>query len=115
MPCRIEIADFELDVRIGCTPEEREAPQPIRIGACVRKNAPFAASRTDRLSDTVDAAEIKDRLGTRATESRVQTLERLGQVLEDDLRQAFPAQGLDWEVRVNKPRFGWSYVHAWSS
>lgn len=113
MPCRIELGDIELQLRIGCTSEERAEPQPLRVRAVVRSAEPFPACQTDRLADTLDAAEIRRAVLGLAALPPVQTLERLGALAEASLRERFSATGLEWELALSKPRFGWAYVHAW--
>lgn len=115
MRCRIEIEAFELSVHIGCSEEERSQPQPLRVAFRVESERPFLASRTDRLQDTVDAAFLKAILTETIGPSRFATLERLGAEVERALqgirRQDTP---LACELRLTKPAWGWSYVHAWS-
>ncbi len=113
MPCRIELQDLELQLRIGCTAEERGEAQPVRVSAVVRSSEHFPACRTDRLADTLDAAEIRRTLLELGALPHVQTLERLGALAEARLRDRLPAAGLEWELSLSKPRFGWAYVHAW--
>ncbi len=115
MPCRIEISEVELSLQIGCSEQERATPQPIGLGLLVRSLETFPACHTDRLHDTLDAAEMKKALIEAASNARVHTLERLGGVVELSFKEKFRAHRCDWEVTIRKPRFGWSYVHAWSS
>ncbi len=115
MPCRIELADIELMLHIGCTEEERASPQLLRFRMVVRSVETFPASRTDELQDTLDVKALRDLLITSAEKSRVRTLERLGQLLESGFRQRFSMAGCEWEIAIEKTKFGWSYVHAWSS
>lgn len=115
MACRIEISELELLLHIGCTERERSTSQPIRFRTVVTRAQNFQACETDLLHDTLDAQEIRSALIESANHSRVQTLERLGQVIESDLRKNFSFNLCDWELTISKPRFGWSYVHAWSS
>jgi FolB domain-containing protein len=115
MPCRIEIAEMRLMIPIGCKEEERKQAQPIHVRATLSSDAPFEACRTDQLSDTLDAGELKATIAERATRARVRTLERLGQLLEDTFRERFKAPGLQWEITLVKPNYGWSYVHSWTS
>lgn len=115
MPCRIEIAEMILMIPIGCKEEERRQAQPISVRATLTSRKAFEACRTDQLSDTLDAGELKSILLERATSARVRTLERLGQLLEEAFRERFNAPGLRWEITLVKPRYGWSYVHSWVS
>lgn len=115
MPCRIELDEVEWMVVVGCTDAEQHHAQPIRLSATVQSMEPFAAARTDRLEHTVDADQLRQAMSEVIRAARVRTLERLGGLMEEALRARFPLSGLLWEIKIRKPRFGWSYVHAWRS
>jgi dihydroneopterin aldolase len=115
MPCRIELDELELELRLGCTEAERSQSQPVRFRLRVSSGERFPASRTDRVEDTLDAQKLRDAVERAARAARVHTLERLGALLEETLRADFPRPDLAWELRISKPRYGWSYVHAWST
>lgn len=115
MPCRIELSDIELRLRIGCTEDERREPQPVRFRATVRSAELFPASDTDRVEDTIDAGALRSALIEAARASGCHTLERLGRVIEQALSSRFSSPGLEWELLITKPRLGWSYSHAWTS
>lgn len=114
MPCRIELSEIELELFIGCEEEERASPQPIRFRLSVRTDEPFLACQTDEVRDTLHVEEMRTVLVESAMGARVKTLERLGQLLEDRFRSRFPIRSLEWELRIDKPRMRWSYVHSWS-
>ncbi len=115
MPCRIELSDVELQLHIGCTEEERRLTQPVGLRITVTNPEKFPASVTDQLMDTVDVGALQHLIRECALTTRVHTLERLGQALEECLRQHLPTRNLQWELTVAKPRFGWAYVHSWTS
>lgn len=114
MSCRIEIPEITLSAHVGCTDDERQSPQPLLVRAVVRNSRKFRASLTDDLADTVDVAKLRAFLTETVPSVRVQTLERLGEVLECGIREHFSFSGLEWEIAITKPRFGWTYVHSWS-
>ena len=114
MPCRIELQPVELELRIGCTAEERSRPQPLCVQVRIRSDELFPASQTDRLEDTLDAAAVKEVL-LRELPGPIQTLERLGSLLQRRIEERFTHPGLAWELSIHKPRFEWTYVHAWRS
>lgn len=115
MPCRIELSEIELQLRIGCTEDERREPQPVRFRAAVRSEERFPASHTDRVEDTVDAGALRSALIDTARATRARTLERLAAELEAELTRRFGRTGLAWELMIRKPRFGWSYTHEWKT
>ncbi len=115
MPCRIEILESELSLRIGCTEQERREPQPVLLRALVSRSTLFEAARTDRVADTIDAARLRELLVGRAAEARVETLERLAMLLERSVREEFAIAGCEWEVALTKPRMGWGYVCTWTT
>jgi dihydroneopterin aldolase len=115
MPCRIELSDTEIQIQIGCTPEERNVLQPIRLRLVISNPDKFQASHSDEVGDTLDAAQLRTSLIEVAGSVRVQTLERLGLILETSFRKKFSMPGLTWELTIHKPQFGWTYVQTWSS
>ncbi len=115
MPCRIELASFELELHIGCTEPERQAVQAVRFTLAVASTENFPACKTDLLADTLDVAALRANLAEVAGSVRVHTLERLGKLLEEGLLRCFPARGLTWELTIAKLRHGWTYVHTWTT
>lgn len=115
MPCRIEITFPELNLLVGCSEGERSRPQPIGAALSISSPRKFEASRTDQLSDTIDVAWVQQTVQRAAELGPVQTLERLAERIETELRAQFRAPGLEWELTLAKPRFGWKYVQTWST
>lgn len=115
MPCRIELSSIELKLHIGCNETERASAQPVHFRVSVRSDEKFPACWTDALQDTIDVEKMHSLVVDAATPVRVQTLERLGQILEEKFRTQFASVGCEWELTMIKPRFGWTYVHSWST
>ena len=95
----IEVRGLKLKGRIGVTPEERSAPQPVLVSLAVRCDTRLAAA-TEELSATLDYARIVDRIAAIVADedfSLIETLaERIARLLLTDPR----AQ--DCWVRVSK-------------
>jgi 7,8-dihydroneopterin aldolase/epimerase/oxygenase len=95
----IEVRGLKLKGRIGVTPEERSAPQPVLISLAVRCDTRLAAA-TEDLSATLDYSKIVDRISQIVADedfSLIETLaDRVARLLLDDPR----AQ--DCWVRVSK-------------
>lgn len=116
MASKIEIKEIKLMLHIGCSKEERSQAQPVIVRIAVHSISSFQACKTDQLSDTLDVDTISRLLINEANCSRVSTLERLGQILENSIRNNILNQdGFNWEVTLTKPQWGWSYVHSWIS
>jgi FolB domain-containing protein len=115
MPCQIRLSQFELLLKIGCSEQERATEQPLNFQVTVSRDQIFEASESDEVSDTLDAAVIRQVLVEAATSAGVKTLERLGQLMELRLRKQFLLTGCQWHLVIEKPQFGWSYVHTWST
>jgi FolB domain-containing protein len=113
MRSRIEISPLGIPAHVGCGEAERSAPQTLEVSLSVSSQEGFAACESDALGDTLDASRIQSLVAATIEASRVQTLERLGRLVETALRRELRSSGLDWELHISKPRFGWAYVHAW--
>lgn len=117
MRCRIELDPFELSLNIGCTPQERDQPQPIGVHFWIESTKPFKASTTDVLQDTLDASLVKDTLIRALKVSHSSTLEHLADQAQRALvglsKSGFGE--LAWHLKLSKPKWGWSYVHSWST
>lgn len=115
MSVQIEITPIEFNLKIGCTPEERSQDQAIALHLLFRKKDKFKASLTDNLSDTIDVEKVRCVVRDTAQKSHVQTAERLGEILELTLRELIPTPGIFWQMKIEKKRFGWSYVQTWET
>ncbi len=70
--------------RCGVLDEELDRPQPLEIDVDIVADL-AEPGRTDELSSTVDYGEVADRVVARATAQRFALLERLAQVLCDEI------------------------------
>ncbi|MDT7838284.1 dihydroneopterin aldolase [Aquabacterium sp. OR-4] len=86
---------------IGIHPSELHAPQPLRID--LQAGLPRAlACDTDRIADTIDYGEVRERLLRLLAEHRLQLLEALAEQMASILIEEFHAAWV--RVRVTKPR-----------
>lgn len=56
------LEDLSLQVRLGCTEEERRTPQEVRLSAEFRFEAAPGGYESDRLEETVCYAEVSTKL-----------------------------------------------------
>ena len=86
MPCHLKLSRVPLLLKIGCHEDERLHPQVIHLTVVIRCAERFLASHTDQLKDTMDIGAIRKRVMESThewtKEASVDTLERLGQLLE---------------------------------
>ena len=115
MATRIEIPNIELDLHIGCDAQERSASQVVLATVLITNYQKFRACHTDNIQDTIDVSALKETIRTCIKIKELYTLERLAQLLEENLRQRFPQTGLNWEIQLVKKNFGWKYVQTWST
>lgn len=96
----IEVRGLKLKGRVGVTPEERSAPQPVVVSIAVRTDTRLA-SATDDISATLDYDAIVKRIAAIVSEEEFQLIEtladRVARMLLKDLR------AIDCWVRVAKP------------
>lgn len=96
----IEVRGLKLKGRLGVTPEERAAPQPVVISVAVRTDTRLA-SATDDLSATLDYDGIVRRISTIVSDEEFQLIETLADRVARLLLSDKRAQ--DCWVRVAKP------------
>lgn len=72
------------EARIGVTPEERAEPQFLRIDLELERDL-SRASASDDLADTVDYSAVTRRVVEIAGQNEVALLERLGELIAQDL------------------------------
>lgn len=56
----LRMKDLVLDLHLGCTPEERAAPQEVRLDVELRFPSPLPAGESDELSDTICYGMLAD-------------------------------------------------------
>ena len=96
----IEVRGLKLKGRVGTTPEERSAPQPILISIAVRTDTRLA-STTDDISATLDYNAIVRRISSIVGDEEFQLIETLADRIARTLLT--DARALDCWVRVAKP------------
>jgi len=102
MAACLEIPEFRLELRIGCTEAERARWQPIQFTIRAKRPEPFLATQTDQLSDTVDVSEICSLIRNKAVETQFSTMERLCGFLLQELKSHFKIHEIEWEITVHK-------------
>ncbi|AIE86770.1 dihydroneopterin aldolase [Fimbriimonas ginsengisoli] len=85
----IFVTGLEFYAYHGVPAEERAIGHRYRLDLELRIST--TATETDRVEDTVNYAEVAERLLRIGTGHGVQTLERLGTLMLDDLFSAFPS------------------------
>lgn len=115
MPCQIEINQIELNLQIGCHEAERANAQVLMVDVKICNYQKFKASKTDLLEDTLDVSSVKKVVKELAQDQKVNTLERLAEILEQGLRKHFHQSGLTWELTLAKKNYSWKYVQSWST
>ncbi len=97
---RIFIHDLRVNALIGVYPAEQERRQQLLLNLELRLDlAP--AGRSDALEDTVNYAEIEERLARLASESHFQLLEALAGAAAEMVLEYGPVRSV--RVRVEKP------------
>lgn len=86
---------------IGIHESELGVPQPLTIDLCAGVPR-VRACQTDRIGDTIDYGEVRERLHRLLREHRVQLLEALAEQVADILLAEFHAHWV--RVQVAKPR-----------
>jgi dihydroneopterin aldolase len=84
------VQGLELDVRLGCEPEERGRPQRVELDATLRFRVAPAGCRSDRLEDTVCYAELAGIARERAAAREYRLVEHLGHELYGAIRRRVP-------------------------
>ncbi len=81
LPAIIRLTGFRLMLSIGWGDDERRTLQPIRFDLEIGLPAAPAATRTDRLEDTVDYFRLSETMRTAAQAHPVRLIERLAGVV----------------------------------
>ena len=99
----LEFRAARLEVRLGCSAEERAEPQAVDLDLAVRFPAPPAACASDRLEDTLCYAELIDAAREACAGREFHLVERLAHVLFSRLRGLVPKDADLW-LRATKLR-----------
>jgi dihydroneopterin aldolase len=97
----LEFRRARLSVRLGCSPEERAAPQPVDLDVAIAFASPPAACASDRLEDTVCYADLIELARQAVSGREFHLVEHLAHELFARLRALAPADARLW-LRVNK-------------
>ena len=90
-----------LQVRLGCSSEERAHPQDVDLDLALRFPTPPEACETDELKDTVCYADLIASARDHVSGREFRLLERLASELLARLRRELPAETEVW-LRVTK-------------
>lgn len=99
----LEFRGARLDVRLGCSAEERATPQPVDLDLALRFCGLPAACSTDRLEDTVCYAELIEAARKICAGREFNLVERLAHELFTHLRPLVPEDAELW-LRATKLR-----------
>lgn len=97
----LEFRGARLEVRLGCTAFEREAPQAVDLDVEVRFSELPSACTSDKLEDTVCYADLIDAAREACAGREFQLIERLAHDLFGRLRKLVPPGAELW-LRVTK-------------
>lgn len=99
---QLELRGLRVMVRCGVLDQEIDQPQPVEIDLDVLADL-SEAGRTDELAATLDYGDLTDRLVQRATAQQFGLLERLAQVLCDEVLLDPRVQSVRVAVRKLRP------------
>jgi dihydroneopterin aldolase len=103
MPERIVIERLEFSAHCGITEEERGRPQPIAVDVEIETPGERAGA-SDRLTDTIDYAEVANRIAAVGTTERCHLVEALAEKLIAMIFAEFPADRLHiWVRKLRAP------------
>jgi glycine hydroxymethyltransferase len=88
------LEQLRLSVRLGCTPEERAAPQSVDVSVALHLPCAPRACCTDRLGDTVALDAVAERLRALAEAREFALIESLGARLHEALCELCPPDTL---------------------
>jgi dihydroneopterin aldolase len=101
--CQLEIRAYHTLVRLGVTPAERETAQAVEFGVRLRFSAEPAATRSDRIEDTLSYADLCAVLDQLVEKQEYHLIEALGRQAYEALRARIQPTDL-LEVTVHKLR-----------
>ncbi len=90
-----------MQVRLGCTVEERADPQGVELDVAVRFAEPPPGCATDELVDTVDYCDLIEAARSLCAEREFKLIEHLAAELQARLRRHLPASTELW-LRITK-------------
>jgi dihydroneopterin aldolase len=103
---RLQVNELELSVHLGCSPEEQESLQKIRISFEFRFASLPQACFTDEVKDTICYGSVSDSIRDFCSHSRFKTIEKLAMECFGILQKAAQTVGNDelpgFRIRVHK-------------
>ncbi len=90
-----------MEVRLGCSVEERAHPQAVELDVAVRFAELPAGCETDELSDTVDYCDLIEAARELCAEREFKLVEHLATELQVRLRRHIPLSSELW-LRLTK-------------
>ena len=99
----LEFRGARLEVRLGCSAEERAVPQAVDLDLAVRFRALPVACASDRLEDTLCYAALIDAAREACAGREFKLVERLAHELFGCLRKLVPEEAELW-LRATKLR-----------
>jgi len=97
----LEFRGARLEVRLGCSAEERAEPQPVDLDLAVRFRELPLACASDKLEDTLCYADLIDAAREACAGREFHLVERLAHELFGRLRALVPADAELW-LRATK-------------
>ena len=106
----IEILDFEVSVKLGCSKEERSFVQPVRVSILIEFNSNCKGFESDQLSDAIDYVSLTEIINSVAQKKEFNLIENLNfnihQALEQKLiQQNYKAQLTTTTHKLRPPVF----------
>lgn len=99
----ISLRDLRVMAVVGVLPQERTSPQPLSIDVDIETDLSRAGC-SDNLADSVDYGAVCDRVATVVADGAPLLLERLANLIVDDLLESFALiDTLTIEVRKLRP------------
>jgi FolB domain-containing protein len=82
----MRIRELSLNVRLGCSCEERAVPQEVRVSIELRFSEPPPGCTSDALSDTICYARISEAISEHAKEREFHLVEKMANDFYDILK-----------------------------
>lgn len=98
---KIEIKGLRLMACHGCLPEEQTTPQPFVLDVSLYRDL-TRAGKTDALEDTVNYAEVVERITRTVCDVTCRLIERVASRVAEMLLKEYPLEIVT--VRVHKPQ-----------
>ncbi len=100
----LRIGDLTLNVKLGCTAEERAVPQEVRLSVEIRFPLLPSGSFSDSLDETVCYAQVSRVLKEHCETREFKLIERIGVEGYSLLKELTKHQNLEISLQVHKVR-----------